>query len=96
MRAPRTRRRAAGAAEAGRGQARREPADPADAAETATVLTCPDCGGALWELDRDRATASGFTRYLIKPVDADDLVATLSELRGPEPMRASASPLDQG
>ena len=46
--------------------------------------------------DRDRATASGFTRYLIKPVDADDLVATLSELRGPEPMRASASPLDQG
>jgi len=44
--------------------------------------------------DRARATASGFTRYIVKPVDADDLLATLGELRGTEPARAPASSLD--
>src|SRR5262249_61287808 len=34
--------------------------------------------------DRARAAASGFTRYIVKPVDADDLLATLAELRGAE------------
>jgi signal transduction histidine kinase/ActR/RegA family two-component response regulator len=46
--------------------------------------------------DRARAAASGFTRYIIKPVDADDLLATLAELRGAEPARTSAFPLDKG
>jgi signal transduction histidine kinase len=46
--------------------------------------------------DRARATASGFTRYIVKPVDADDLLATLAELRGAESTRECTLPVDQG
>src|SRR5262249_27188056 len=37
--------------------------------------------------DRTRAIASGFTRYIVKPVDTDLLLATLAELRVTEPPR---------
>jgi CheY-like chemotaxis protein len=45
--------------------------------------------------DRARAAASGFTRYIVKPVDADDLLATLAELRGAESPVGSL-PADRG
>ena len=35
--------------------------------------------------DRVRAMASGFTRYIVKPVDTEELLATLAELRSAEP-----------
>ena len=42
--------------------------------------------------DRARAMASGFTRYIVKPVDTEELLATLAELRSAEP--AAADRLD--
>jgi signal transduction histidine kinase len=45
--------------------------------------------------DRARAAASGFTRYIVKPVDADDLLATLAELRGAE-SRVVSLPVERG
>jgi DNA-binding response OmpR family regulator len=36
--------------------------------------------------------ASGFTRYIVKPVDTEELLATLAELRSAEP--ATANPVD--
>jgi CheY-like chemotaxis protein len=35
--------------------------------------------------DRARGMASGFTRYIVKPVDTEELLATLAELRAAEP-----------
>ena len=45
-----TSRRAAGRSTAKK-KAAADPPPPADPTETPTVLTCPDCGGALWELE---------------------------------------------
>jgi signal transduction histidine kinase len=42
--------------------------------------------------DRARAMASGFTRYIVKPVDTEELLAALAELRAAEP--ATADPVD--
>src|SRR5262249_3746509 len=44
--------------------------------------------------DRTRAIASGFTRYIVKPVDTDLLLATLAELRDVEPPPPRAPSLD--
>ena len=44
--------------------------------------------------DRTRAIASGFTRYIVKPVDTDLLLATLAELRDVEPRPPRAPSLD--
>src|SRR5262245_10303543 len=43
-------RRRAGSAPA-RQRAASDPPPPSDPTDVATVFTCPDCGGALWELD---------------------------------------------
>jgi CheY-like chemotaxis protein len=42
--------------------------------------------------DRARAMASGFTRYIVKPVDIEELLATLAELRSAGP--ATTNPVD--
>jgi len=44
-------RRAAARSTAKKKKAAADPPPPADPTETPTVLTCPDCGGALWELE---------------------------------------------
>jgi CheY-like chemotaxis protein len=44
--------------------------------------------------DRTRAIASGFTRFIVKPVDADQLLATLQELRGAEAAPRASPGLD--
>jgi two-component system chemotaxis response regulator CheB len=44
-------RRAAAGSAAKKKKAAADPPPPADPTETPTVLTCPECGGALWELE---------------------------------------------
>jgi len=44
-------RRAAARPTAKKKKAAADPPPPADPTETPTVLTCPECGGALWELE---------------------------------------------
>jgi two-component system chemotaxis response regulator CheB len=44
-------RRAAAGSAARKKKAAADPPPPADPTETPTVLTCPECGGALWELE---------------------------------------------